>query len=153
MNKKHPLYINFLLSFSIITTLLIYPSSVGFASGSRSSPRNSSSHSYNDVSRVSDNNLTINEFALQESTTFTVTQTVEPPNGYKRPVIVVNTYSVSQDTISPGDSFTLFVTLYNAGQHYAMNIVANFTAGDLIPRETGGVVAVGEIAPGNHSEF
>jgi hypothetical protein len=76
-----------------------------------------------------------------------------PPDGYKRPLIVVNTYGISQDTISPGDSFTLFVKLYNAGQQYAMNIRANFTAGDLIPRETGGVVAIGEIAPGNRHEF
>jgi CARDB len=83
----------------------------------------------------------------------TLTSTSEPPVGYERPVIVVNTYSISQDTISPGDSFTLYVTLYNAGQKYATNVVALFTPGDLIPRETGGVVAVGEIAPGNHKEF
>jgi hypothetical protein len=85
--------------------------------------------------------------------TVATTPTSEAPNGYERPVIVVNTYSLSQDTISPGDSFTLFVTLYNAGQKYATNVVALFTPGELIPRETGGVVAVGEIAPGNHREF
>lgn len=83
----------------------------------------------------------------------TATQTAKPPDGYERPVIVVNTYSVSQDTISPGDYFTLYVTLYNAGQHYAKNVVATFTPGDLIPRETGGVVAVGEIAPSNRLDF
>jgi hypothetical protein len=81
------------------------------------------------------------------------TPTNEPPNGYERPVIVVNGYGLSQDTISPGDSFTLYVTLYNAGQKYATNVVALFTPGDLIPSQTGGVVAVGEIAPGNHKEF
>jgi hypothetical protein len=81
------------------------------------------------------------------------TPTKEPPNGYERPIIVVNGYGLSQDTISPGDSFTLYVTLYNAGQKYATNVVALFTPGDLIPRQTGGVVAVGEIAPGNHKEF
>ncbi len=79
--------------------------------------------------------------------------TVEPPNNYERPVIVVDTYSLDQDTISPGDAFILFVTLYNAGQQYATNVVATFSTGDLMPRETGGVVAVGEIAPGNHNEF
>jgi hypothetical protein len=68
-------------------------------------------------------------------------------------VIVVDAYSLDQDTISPGNSFTLFVTLYNAGQQYATNIVATFSTGDLMPRQTGGVVAVGEIAPGNHAEF
>jgi hypothetical protein len=81
------------------------------------------------------------------------TTTVEPPNSYERPVIMVDSYSLDQDTISPGNSFTLFVTLYNAGQQYAKNIVATFSTGDLMPRGTGGVVAVGEIAPGNHSEF
>ena len=83
----------------------------------------------------------------------TDTPTTQPANGYERPVIVVNSYSLSQDTISPGDSFTLYVTLYNAGQKYATNIVAMFTPGDLMPRETGGVIAINEIAPGNHSEF
>jgi len=82
-----------------------------------------------------------------------ITPTVEPPGSFERPVIVVNTYSVSQDTISPGNSFTLYVTLYNAGQKYATNIVALFTPGELMPRQTGGVVAVGEIAPGNRKEF
>src|SRR4030065_1429047 len=85
--------------------------------------------------------------------TAAVTPTVEPPNGYERPVLVVNTYSISQDRISPGDYFILYITLYSAGQHYARNVVATFTPGDLIPRETGGVVAVGEIAPGNRQDF
>ena len=85
--------------------------------------------------------------------TAVLTPTSKPPNGYERPVIVVDTYSLSQDTISPGDFFTLFITLYNAGQKYATNVVATFTPGELMPRETGGVVAVGEIAPSNHKEF
>lgn len=87
------------------------------------------------------------------ATTTVFTPTSKPPNGYERPVIVVDTYSLSQDTISPGDSFTLYTTLYNAGQKYATNVVATFTPGDLMPRESGGVIAVGEIAPGNHSTF
>ncbi len=83
----------------------------------------------------------------------TLTPTTQPAGGYERPVIVVKSYSISQDTISPGDAFTLYVTLYNAGQEYATNVVALFTPGELIPRDTGGLVAVGEIAPGNHREF
>jgi hypothetical protein len=90
---------------------------------------------------------------LTPAPTAILTPTSQPPNGYERPVVVVDTYSLSQDTISPGDSFTLFITLYNAGQQYATNVVAIFTPGELMPRETGGVVAVGEIAPSNHSEF
>ena len=90
---------------------------------------------------------------IPASITPTPTQTIQPPNGYERPVIVVYSYGMSQDTISPGDNFTMYVTLYNAGQHYATNVVATFTPGDLIPRETGGVVAIGEIAPGNRNDF
>lgn len=90
---------------------------------------------------------------VPEAPTAESSATVEPPNTYERPVIMVNTYSLDQDSISPGDAFILFVTLYNAGQQYATNIVATFSTGDLMPRETGGVVAVGEIAPGNHREF
>ena len=90
---------------------------------------------------------------IQETPTEAATQTVEPPNGYQRPVLVVASYSMSQERISPGNSFTLYITLYNAGQQYARNVVATFIPGDLIPRETGGVVAVGEIAPSNHHDF
>jgi hypothetical protein len=79
--------------------------------------------------------------------------TVEPPGSFERPMITVDTYSLDQDTISPGDTFILFVTLYNSGQQYAKNIVATFSSVDIMPRETGGVVSVGEIAPGNHSEI
>lgn len=90
---------------------------------------------------------------VQIAPTAAITQTTEPPSSYERPVVVVDSYSISQEKISPGNNFTLYVTFYNAGQHYAKNIVANFIPGDLIPRETGGVVAVGEIAPGNHTDF
>ena len=85
--------------------------------------------------------------------TVTATQTIEPPNGYERPVLVINSYSLSQEKISPGNSFTLYITLYNAGQHYAKNVIATFTSTDLIPFDTGGVVAVGEIAPGNRLDL
>jgi hypothetical protein len=95
------------------------------------------------------NSLTV----IQAAPTAAATQTVEPPIGYERPVVVVDSYSISQEKISPGNNFTLYITLYNAGQQYAKNIVATFVPGDLIPRETGGVVAVGEIAPSNHHDF
>jgi uncharacterized repeat protein (TIGR01451 family) len=88
-----------------------------------------------------------------ETPTVEPSSTVEPPGSYERPMITVDTYSLDQDTISPGDTFTLFVTLYNSGQQYAKNIIATFSGTDLLPTGTGGVVAVGEIAPGNHSEF
>lgn len=104
---------------------------------------------------IPSNNYSMAEsaFGIFDTWILTGTSTSEAPIGYERPVIVVDGYSVSQDTISPGDSFKLYVTLYNAGQKYATNVVATFAPGDLMPQDTGGVVAVGEIAPGNHSKF
>jgi len=102
-----------------------------------------------------------------DSTTFTLqnvltvidqpinpTATVTPSiSGYERPVIVVLDYASSSTRISPGDQFTLSVTIYNAGQIYATNVMAVFSTGTLIPRSTGGVVAVGDIAPNNRADF
>jgi len=83
----------------------------------------------------------------------TATATLAPPGTYERPVIVVLSYSTSASKISPGQNFDLYVTIYNSGQHYARNIVASFVPDLLLPRVTGGVVAVGEIAPGNRQDL
>ena len=77
----------------------------------------------------------------------TATTTPEPTSGYERPVIVVANYSTSRDAIYPGDDFDLTIKFYNAGQKTATNVVATFAVGDLIPRNTGGVVAAGDIEP------
>ncbi len=83
----------------------------------------------------------------------TATATNVPSGTYERPLIVVQSYSTSASPIYPGQEFDLYVTIYNSGQHYARNIVASFTPDLLMPRKTGGVVSVGEIAPGNRQEF
>jgi hypothetical protein len=83
----------------------------------------------------------------------TATATSVPSGTYERPLIVVNSYSTSAGTIYPGQEFDLYVTIYNSGQHYARNIVASFTPDLLMPRKTGGVISVGEIAPGNRADF
>ncbi len=83
----------------------------------------------------------------------TATATSVPSGTYERPLIVVLSYSTSAGTIYPGQEFDLYVTIYNSGQHYARNIVASFTPDLLMPRKTGGVISVGEIAPGNRQEF
>ncbi len=71
------------------------------------------------------------------------------PTPYQRPLIVVDTYSASVDKISPGSQFNLVVRFRNVGQMAASNIIATFAAGDFIPRETGGVVAVNKLDPGD----
>jgi hypothetical protein len=81
------------------------------------------------------------------------TVTVPPPTTYERPLLAIESYSASIDTISPGDQFELSVKIANKGQGTAHNIVAAFTPSELIPLGTGGVVAIGKIAPGNHGHI
>lgn len=81
------------------------------------------------------------------------TATVIPSGTYERPLIVVLTYTTSSDKIAMGQDFDLYVTIYNSGQQYARNIVASFTPGEILPRKTGGVVSVTEIAPGNRADI
>jgi hypothetical protein len=72
-----------------------------------------------------------------------------PPatNPSHRPLILIESYSTSVDTITPGSDFDLYITLKNAGEQRAENITITFTAGDLIPRTTGGVLYVSGIDP------
>jgi hypothetical protein len=93
-----------------------------------------------------------------ETPTATLTATPEPtatteptvkPTSFGRPQMVIKTYK-SDRTPLAGQDFELSIQLYNAGQHYASNIQVTFTSGELIPLGTGGVVVVGEVAPGNH---
>jgi hypothetical protein len=77
------------------------------------------------------------------------TPTTPPPSGNpgNRPQILIESYSVSVDTITPGEDFDLYFTLKNAGSARAENISITFTPGDLIPRNTGGVLYVSGIDP------
>lgn len=87
--------------------------------------------------------------------TATATVTPQPeqvdatPTPYQRPLLVIDTYDASVNEVSPGSQFNLVVRLRNVGQLAASNIVATFAAGDFIPRETGGVVAVNKLDPGD----
>jgi hypothetical protein len=74
----------------------------------------------------------------------TSTSTQSPSH---RPLILIESYSTSVDTITPGKDFDLYFTLRNAGELRAENITITFTAGDLIPRTTGGVLYVSGIDP------
>jgi hypothetical protein len=153
MKRNHSACFNLLLVLSILSGLFVFPSTVKATNAfSGETPP-----IIFETPTITPSSLQppypVPTTILTTAPTISVTPTSEPANGYERPVIVVDSYSLDQDTISPGNSFIMFITLYNAGQQYATNIVATFSTGDLIPRETGGVVAVGEIAPGNHHEF
>ncbi len=80
----------------------------------------------------------------------TATATATLPSGFSRPLVVISWYGLTDDTIYPGDEFELKVQLYNSGKSAASNILATFKTGDFITRATGGVIAVNDIAPGNH---
>ena len=88
------------------------------------------------------------------SPTATATATLEPtptatlPSVGNRPVVVVYSYSTKPASITPGKEFTLEIRLVNQGQTAARNIILTIPAGNFIPLETGGVLTVGELVPG-----
>lgn len=81
----------------------------------------------------------------------TPTATEEPPSAGVRPILVVQSYSFGQDSVTPGDQITLKVKIYNAGKDTASNVMATFTPGDLVPLKTGGLVPVKDLGPGDHA--
>jgi hypothetical protein len=81
--------------------------------------------------------------------TGTQTQVPTTVGEYLRPLIVVHDYSADTDAITPGKEFTLDIRFENEGKDTAYNITAIFSSGDFIPRETGGVVAVDDLVPGD----
>lgn len=75
------------------------------------------------------------------------------PTAFVRPVIVVQSYGASSAEITPGSNLDFEMTLANAGQTTATNVIATFISGDFVARATGGVRAVGNLAPGQTSRF
>ncbi|GAB4578481.1 MAG: hypothetical protein Fur0022_12160 [Anaerolineales bacterium] len=98
---------------------------------------------------------------LEPTATFTLppppTETPIPtdtalPSGI-RPLIVVERYFTEPAGVGPGSNFTLHLRLENTGQIRATNLIVVFTPGDLIPLETGGVLANDEIQSGDGHKF
>ncbi len=86
------------------------------------------------------------------------TATPEPtgtpaPTAFVRPLLVVSSYGASAAQITPGQNLDFEMTIANAGQTTATNVVATFTSGDFIARDTGGVRALGSLAPGQTARF
>lgn len=75
------------------------------------------------------------------------------PTAFIRPLLVVQSYGASSALITPGQNLDFEMTIVNAGQATATNILATFASGDFIPRDTGGVRALGSLAPGQSSRF
>jgi hypothetical protein len=72
---------------------------------------------------------------------------------YVRPIVVVETYNAGVDAIQPGQDFTLSIRLQNIGGREAVNLIATFTPGDLVPRVSGGVLAKIELVPGEKKKL
>jgi hypothetical protein len=75
------------------------------------------------------------------------------PTPSTRPLLVIDSYGTNVDKILAGTKFNLSIKLENLGGRAATNIVAVFTPGDFIPRESGGVLAVAEIDAGDKQKF
>lgn len=85
-----------------------------------------------------------------------VTATVTPqdtPAEYLRPLVVVDSYSTSQDNVQPGTGFDLKIKLLNNGQNSAMNLIATFAGTDFLPSGTGGVRSVAVLDAGKKVEI
>jgi hypothetical protein len=61
--------------------------------------------------------------------------------------VVVNSYKVKPSPVAVGGNFVLNINIENQGQISAKNLVIAFTPGDFLPRDTGGVLAVSQLAP------
>ena len=86
----------------------------------------------------------------QDVTTTPTTPAVSPA---ERPLVVVDAYNYGSSEIKPGQEFNLVVKLKNVGQREAVNIVAEFTPGDFVPRVSGGVLAMTSLDPGDERKF
>ncbi len=76
-----------------------------------------------------------------------------PATAFVRPLLIVDNYGASSAQITPGSNFDFEMTVANAGQITASNIVATFVSGSFIPRNTGGVRALGSLQPGEKARF
>jgi hypothetical protein len=83
-----------------------------------------------------------------DTLTPTATSTDAPSPAYARPVVVITAHGTDPDPVQPGKNMTLSLTLNNKGQTNANNIILSFTAGDMMPFKTGGVLTIGQLKPG-----
>ncbi len=101
----------------------------------------------------SNDDVTLKVFAVAAAAV-TPTPTATPqPTAFARPILTVQSYGASSRELTPGENIDFEMTLQNLGQIQATNVMVTFEAGDLIPRVTGGVQALGDIWPGGSHRF
>ncbi len=91
--------------------------------------------------------------SLPNGLTVTAPAPTANPEPFGRPQVVVKSYKANVGMIQFGQEFNLSITVHNSGQLAAYNAQASFSSGDLIPRQTGGVVAIGTIAADHKASF
>ena len=88
------------------------------------------------------------------SETATPAATATPlATAFVRPQLVISSYGASSAEIVPNSNLAFEMTLANAGQIEARNVVVTFKAGDFIARETGGIQALGTLGGGQNIRF
>ncbi len=70
-----------------------------------------------------------------------------------RPIIVIDSYKTSKNPVLPGESFNVEIRIVNRGSELATNVIISFQVGELVPQQTGGVLAVKEIDPGERKKL
>jgi hypothetical protein len=70
-----------------------------------------------------------------------------------RPLVVIESYYLDKDTIRPGDSFNLYLSIKNIGSQDAHNLIFTFSGTDFLPQETGGVIAIGTLGAGQSRDL
>ena len=69
--------------------------------------------------------------------------------GSNRPIIALDSYNVGANgAVSPGQKFDLHMRVANHGQGFGRNIIFTFSSTDFLPVDTGGVITLNEMDPG-----
>ncbi|MBN1668792.1 MAG: hypothetical protein JW862_16980 [Anaerolineales bacterium] len=82
--------------------------------------------------------------------TASATPTATPP-GYLRPLVAISGYSMGVQSIQPGSVANLQISFRNLGQATAHNVLVTFQGGGLLPLDTGGLIVILELDPGEQT--
>ena len=127
------------------STKLIIRISSGFTAGEYSilvrNPSDSSSLSFSDP------------LIITEPTPTPIPSSTATPLPYVRPQVVIDTYSLSVDSVRYGQDFSLSMSLDNAGGSTAYGLQVSFTSSDLVMLNNGGIISAGDLGVIGKAKF